>query len=191
MILRCTGSDTAGLIRRAALRDVALPPLADFSACGWVILLAEVFAVHNTVHNTWMRRDPGLYGGSVRDRLALGALLTAAGYMQAQKKRRELIARTEAVVQDLDLLLTAAQPGEAPRLDALPRWGFLEKPKPSPFNVSGWPGLTLCAGCGEGGLPVAMQLAAKPFREDLLFRARHAYERARPWRDRRPMLVEG
>ncbi|WP_135466832.1 amidase [Crenalkalicoccus roseus] len=182
--------DAAAFFRAegAALRDVALPPLADFNACGWVILMAEAFAVHET----WMRRDPGLYGESMRGRMALGALLTAADYMQAQKKRRELIARTVAAAQDLDLLLTAAQPGEAPRLDAVPKWGFLEKPNFTiPFNVTGWPGLTLCTGFGEGGLPVAMQLVAKPFREDLLFRAGHAYERARPWRDRRPMPAEG
>ena len=109
----------------AAVRDVTLPPLAAFNACGWIILLAEAFAVHET----WMRRDPMLYGELMRDRLVLGGLLSAADYLQAQKQRRALIAATEAATADLDILLTAAQPGEAARIDAVPKWAFMEKPQ--------------------------------------------------------------
>ena len=58
-----------------------------------------------------------------------------------------------------------------------------------PFNVTGWPALTLSTGFGEGGLPVAMQLVAKPFAEPTLFRAGQAYEAAHAWRAERPALV--
>jgi aspartyl-tRNA(Asn)/glutamyl-tRNA(Gln) amidotransferase subunit A len=47
--------------------------------------------------------------------------------------------------------------------------------------------MSVCTGYGEGGLPLAMQLVANPFDEATLFRAGHAYERAMPWRDRRPL----
>jgi aspartyl-tRNA(Asn)/glutamyl-tRNA(Gln) amidotransferase subunit A len=172
----------------AEVRDVTLPPLAEFNACGWAILLTEAWAVHET----WMKRDPSLYGELLRHRLVLGALLSAADYMAAQKKRLELIARTEAAAAGCDILVTAAAPAEAPRFDAVPIWAFLEKPNFTvPFNVTGWPGLTVCTGFGEGGLPVAMQLVAKPFQEPLLFRAGHAYETAMAWRGRRPALPTG
>ncbi|MFC7538511.1 hypothetical protein ACFQU2_02290 [Siccirubricoccus deserti] len=48
--------DAAAFFRSegATLRDVALPSLAEFNACGWIILLTEAFAVHEA----WMRRDP-------------------------------------------------------------------------------------------------------------------------------------
>jgi aspartyl-tRNA(Asn)/glutamyl-tRNA(Gln) amidotransferase subunit A len=170
----------------AEVRDVVLPPLAEYNAAGWLILLAESFAVHET----WMRRDPGLYGELMRDRLVLGGLLSAADYMTAQKKRRELIAATQAATAGLDLLLTASAIGEAPRIDAVPKWAFMEKPGfTMPFNVTGWPAITLCTGFGEGGLPVAMQLVAKPFAEPLLFGAAEAYEAAHGWRAKRPVLV--
>ena len=170
----------------ATVRDVTLPSLAAFNACGWIILLAEAFAVHET----WMRRDPNLYGELMRDRLVLGGLLSAADVLQAQKQRRVLIAATEAATADCDILLTAAQPGEAPRIDAVPKWGFLEKPNFTiPFNVTGWPGITLPTGFGEGGLPVAMQLVARPFAEPTLFRAADAYEKAHAWRTKRPAMV--
>ena len=170
----------------AEVRDVVLPSLAEFNACGWIILLAEAFAVHET----WMRRDPNLYGELLRDRLVLGGLLSAADYLQAQKRRRALIAATEAASAEFDLLLTAAQPGEAPLIEAVPKWAFLEKPNFTiPFNVTGWPGITVPTGFGEGGLPVAMQLVAKPFAEPLLFRAADAYEKAHSWRATRPALA--
>ncbi|MDO9707641.1 amidase [Paracraurococcus lichenis] len=170
----------------AEVRDVTLPPLADYNAYGWLILLSEAWSVHEET----MRRDPGLYGELMRDRLALGGLLSAGDYLAAQKKRRLLIAATEAATTDVDILLTAAQPGEAARIDAVPKWGFLEKPNFTiPFNVTGWPGLTLCTGFGAGGLPVAMQLVGKPFSEPTLFRAGHAYETAHGWRAKRPAMV--
>jgi aspartyl-tRNA(Asn)/glutamyl-tRNA(Gln) amidotransferase subunit A len=172
----------------AAVRDVTLPPLGAFNACGWIIVLAEAFAVHEA----WMRRDPQMYGELLRDRLALGALISAADYLAAQKKRLELIGRTREAAAGCDLLLTAAQPGEAPKIDAVPKWGMLEKPNFTiPFNITGWPALSVCTGFGEGGLPVAMQLVARPFEEALLFGAGDHYERAMPWRGRRPSMVAG
>ncbi len=172
----------------AEIRDVTLPSLAAFNACGWIILLAEAFAVHET----WMRRDPNLYGELMRDRLVLGGLLSAADYMQAQKQRRALIAATEAATTGVDILLTAAQPGEAARIDAVSKWAFMEKPNfTMPFNVTGWPGISLPTGLGAGDLPVAMQLVGKPFAEPMLFRAADAYEKAHGWRTRRPAMVSG
>jgi aspartyl-tRNA(Asn)/glutamyl-tRNA(Gln) amidotransferase subunit A len=172
----------------AEICDVTLPPLAAFNACGWIILLAEAFAVHET----WIRRDPNLYGELMRDRLVLGGLLSAADYMQAQKQRRALIAATEAATTGVDILLTAAQPGEAARIDAVSKWAFMEKPNFTvPFNVTGWPGISLPTGLGAGDLPVAMQLVGKPFAEPTLFRAAEAYEKAHAWRARRPAMVSG
>jgi aspartyl-tRNA(Asn)/glutamyl-tRNA(Gln) amidotransferase subunit A len=170
----------------AEVRDVTLPSLAAYNACGWIILVSEAWSVHEQ----WMRRDPSLYGELLRDRLVMGGLLSAGDYLAAQKKRRELIAATIAATADVDILLTASAQGEAPRIDAVPKWAFLEKPGfTMPFNVTGWPALTLSTGFGEGGLPVAMQLVAKPFAEPTLFRAGQAYEKAHAWRAKRPALV--
>jgi aspartyl-tRNA(Asn)/glutamyl-tRNA(Gln) amidotransferase subunit A len=72
----------------------------------------------------------------------------------------------------------------------VPRWGFLKAPSFTiPFNLLGWPALSVCSGFGEGGLPVAIQLAARPFEEALLLGTGDHYERAMPWRDRRPAGV--
>ena len=90
----------------------------------------------------------------------------------------------------LDVLLTATVPAEAPRIDRVPKWGIVEQPNfTSTFNVTGFPAMSVCTGYGEAGLPLAMQLVAKPFDEPTLFRAGHAYERAMRWRERRPSLA--
>jgi aspartyl-tRNA(Asn)/glutamyl-tRNA(Gln) amidotransferase subunit A len=170
----------------ADVRDVTLPGMAEYNACGWLILLAEAWSVHEQ----WMRRDPGLYGELLRDRLVAGGLLSAGDYLAAQKRRHALIAATLAATAEVDILLTASAQGEAPRIDAVPKWAFLEKPNfTMPFNVTGWPALTLCTGFGEGSLPVAMQLIGKPFAEPTVFRAGQAYEKAHAWRAKRPALV--
>jgi aspartyl-tRNA(Asn)/glutamyl-tRNA(Gln) amidotransferase subunit A len=91
----------------------------------------------------------------------------------------------------VDFLLTAAQQGEAPRIEEVPQWAFLAAPGfTMPFNVLGWPGITLCSGFGTGGLPVGLQLVAKPWQEPALLAAAHAYEQATGWRKRRPAMTE-
>jgi len=56
----------------------------------------------------------------------------------------------------------------------------------SPCAVAGYPAITVCAGFGAGGLPVAIQLVGKPFAEATVFRVADAFEKATPFRDARP-----
>jgi aspartyl-tRNA(Asn)/glutamyl-tRNA(Gln) amidotransferase subunit A len=58
-----------------------------------------------------------------------------------------------------------------------------------PFNVAGYPAISVCAGFGSSGLPVAIQLAGKPFQEPTLFRVADAFEKATPFRAQRPSMV--
>ncbi len=90
---------------------------------------------------------------------------------------------------DVDVVLTAGNPDEAPLIDKVPRWDNLDKPNfTMPFNLTGCRHLR-ALGFGPKGLPVSIQLAAKPFAEAMLFRAAHAFEVATPFRQRRPELV--
>jgi Asp-tRNA(Asn)/Glu-tRNA(Gln) amidotransferase A subunit family amidase len=72
---------------------------------------------------------------------------------------------------------------------AFQKWGFLASAGfAKPFNVIGWPAICVCPGFGEGGLPVSVQIAAKPFEESLLLRVARAFEKATEFRARRPIL---
>jgi aspartyl-tRNA(Asn)/glutamyl-tRNA(Gln) amidotransferase subunit A len=170
----------------AEITEVTLPPLADFNAAGWLILAAEAFAVHEP----WLRAKYRDYGEILRERLALAATISAADYLQAQRRRRELCAAVAQVMAGCDLLLTAAQPGEAPLITQMGKWTSFEVPNFTiPFNLTGQPALTVCAGYGAGGLPVGVQLVGRPFEDATVLRAGHAYETASSWRARRPALA--
>ncbi len=169
----------------AVVTDITLPSLQEFNACGWVILLAESFAIHEG----WMRTQPEKYGEYLRHRLALGGIISAADYVQAQRRRRELIARTNAATRDVELLLTASVQAEAPPIHAVPKWSSLEKPNFTiPCNVLGWPAVSVSTGFGEGRLPISAQVAAKPFEDGVALAAGAVIEAALGERARRPPI---
>jgi aspartyl-tRNA(Asn)/glutamyl-tRNA(Gln) amidotransferase subunit A len=58
-----------------------------------------------------------------------------------------------------------------------------------PFNVAGYPAISVCSGFGAGGLPLAIQLVGKPFEEPGLLRIADAFEKATNFRNARPTLV--
>ncbi len=168
----------------AEIVDVVLPSLFEYQAATFVILTSEAFALHEP----WMRTRFNDYGELLRDRMLFGALFAATDYVQALRRRRELCAMTAEATRGIDLLVTAGAIGEAPRMADVPKWSMTKPGYTNPFNATGWPAMCVCAGFGPGGLPVAVQIAAKPFREATLFRAAHAFEAATPYRERRPML---
>jgi aspartyl-tRNA(Asn)/glutamyl-tRNA(Gln) amidotransferase subunit A len=169
----------------AEIRDVTLSPMMDYNAPGWLILTAEAYAVHEP----WLKERFNDYGELLRDRLAFGALMRAPDYVQALRRRRVLCLEMRDAMADLDILITASAPAEAPKITEVPKWGMFEKPNfTMPFNLTGLPALSVCTGYGDGGLPVSMQIVGKPFAEATVFRAGHAYETATTWRSRRPAM---
>ena len=169
----------------AEVRDITLSPAADYSAVGYLLMITEAFALHEP----WMRERFMDYGELFRDRVALAATASGPDIVQANRRRRVLCREMAEAMEKLDIIVSASQPGEAPRIDSLTKWANMEKPSfTMPFNVTGFPAISICTGFGAGGLPVALQLAGKPFAEPLLFQAAHAYETAMPWRDKRPPM---
>lgn len=170
------------------VRDVVLPPLGEWNAVGMIILLAEAFAIHEV----WLRERGHLYGDQVREPLLLGALIDATDYLEAKEHAVRLAAMLDAAFEEHDLLVTAIQPGEAIPIDAVSKWGFLERPSYGiPFNVSDNPALSVCCGFGRQGLPLALQLVARRNDELTLLQAGHAYEQAAGWRRVRPPASDG
>ena len=168
-----------------SVREVTLSPLDDWASCGVLMMLAEAYAIHE--HN--LRRRFTDYGEIFRDRMALAGLITAADYIQALRRRRELVAELDRAMADLDLVMTAAAPSEAPRIEEVSKFAIMERPSLTmPFNVTGSPAMSVCCGYTEAGLPLSFQIVGKRFEDATVLRAAHAYEQATPWRGRRPGL---
>jgi aspartyl-tRNA(Asn)/glutamyl-tRNA(Gln) amidotransferase subunit A len=167
------------------VRDIALSPLDQWSACGVTIMLSESYAIHEDN----LKRRFTDYGEIFRDRMALAGLITAADYIQALRRRRELVAELDRAMADLDLVMTAAAPSEAPPIDGVPKFGTLQLPSLTiPFNVTGSPAMSVCCGYTDTGLPLSFQIVGKRFQDATVLRAAHVYEQATEWRSRRPKL---
>jgi aspartyl-tRNA(Asn)/glutamyl-tRNA(Gln) amidotransferase subunit A len=168
----------------ARVSTVTLPSLGDFAGVNRAILMSEAAAIHGR----WLREAPEGYATLTRKRLAPGLFVRAEDYVNAQRRRRELVAAVEAALQDCDLLLTASSMDPACRIDD-PEAVEVTYPRQArtPFNVTGHPALTLMCGLSRAeGLPLSLQLVGRYFDEATVYRAAAGYERAAPWKDRRP-----
>ncbi len=162
----------------AEIVPITLPPLADFHACGRIIILSEAFSIHRR----WIAEQPEMYGEFFRLRCRLGAFVGADQYLNALRWRRELTAATEAGMADVDMLLTANQYGPAETFEASQQdYHFFGKSSLTmPANVTGQPALTVRAGFADNGLPVAAQLIGHSFADADVLRVGHQFELARP-----------
>ncbi|BBK31361.1 aspartyl-tRNA(Asn)/glutamyl-tRNA(Gln) amidotransferase subunit A [Stella humosa] len=169
----------------ATVEDVRLSPAQDYSACCNVIMLSEAFAIHESD----LRTRPEKFGWILRDRMILASLLTAGDYVQATRARRQLAAEMEAALERYDVLVTAGAWTPAPRIDAISPYYLFRRPLlTAPCDVTGLPALSVCNGFSASGLPLAMQVLGRRFDEATVLRVGDAYERATPWRGRRPNL---
>jgi aspartyl-tRNA(Asn)/glutamyl-tRNA(Gln) amidotransferase subunit A len=117
-------------------------------------------------------------------------MVSGVDYVQAVRRRRELRAELKMAMAELDVVITAGAPGEAPKIDAIPRWDVFAAPSfTMPFNVSGYPAIAVCTGFGPQGLPVSMQIVGKPFQEPTVFRVADAFEKATDFRNTRPAMI--
>lgn len=175
-ILRDAGAD---------LVEVKLSPLTEYSAANRIIMNCEAAAVHESTLKTRFAD----YGERMRSRLFVASLLSVNDYIQAQRRRRELTLELAEAMRGVDVVITAAAADEAPLIVDVPFWDGLEKPSFTlPWNLSGYPAMSVCMGFGPRGLPLAIQLGGRPFMEATLFQVAHLLETATPWRQRRPVL---
>ncbi len=167
----------------AEIREVELSPLQDWGACGSLISICE----RASAYEEWGRARFHDFSERVQRRLMLGALVSGVDYVQAVRRRRELRAELQAAMAGLDVVLTAAQTAEAPEINAVPAWDLFAAPSfTMPFNVAGYPAISVCSGFGAGGLPVAIQLVGKPFADATVLHVADAFEKAASFRNTRP-----
>ena len=71
----------------------------------------------------------------------------------------------------------------------MPFWGVYERASyTGPYNLTGSPALSVPNGF-ENGLPLAFQIAGKPFDEAGVMRVGHAFERATEFHRQRPPIA--
>jgi aspartyl-tRNA(Asn)/glutamyl-tRNA(Gln) amidotransferase subunit A len=140
-------------------------------------------------------RAQGL-GAEVRRRIMLGTYALSAGYYDAYYRKasqvRTLIRRDfDQAFQTCQVVATPVAPTTAFRLGektADPLTMYLSDIFTISANLAGIPGLSLPCGLNPQGLPIGLQLLARPFDEPTLLRAAHAFEQATDFHRLKPPL---
>lgn len=177
----------------AQVREVRVPEMEELNSIGRLILSAEAASI-------WKRQlalRPQDFGEDVRAALEKGCTVTAADYLDAQRRRQTLSRRLAGIWENIDCLLTPVTPTTAPRIgQTVIQIGGVEEDVRvgstrlvRPFNVLGWPALAMPCGFSDAGLPIGLQLVAAPHGEAKLFRAGAALEDALALVGRRPPIL--
>jgi aspartyl-tRNA(Asn)/glutamyl-tRNA(Gln) amidotransferase subunit A len=198
--------------------QVSLPSTGPALACYYIIAPSEAMANlarydgvkygysdrrgDSMWQNMELTRQHG-FGDEVKRRIMLGTYALSAGYydayyLKAQKVRTLIRREFDAAFQRCDVLVTAVSPTPAFKLGekvADPLQMYLSDVCTIPINIAGLPAISVPCGLtdagpepGRRGLPVGVQIMAKPFDETTILRVAYAYEQATEWHKARPNL---
>jgi len=137
-------------------------------------------------------RTPELYQPETLRRIRSGANVSAADYIQRRREMDEARRSIRDAFADVDLLITPTMPLPAPAISDLRKDPDALRPaelrllrNTRPFNVWGLPTISIPCGFTQAGLPIGLQIAGPPWREEVVLRLADAYEQATAWHKRR------
>jgi aspartyl-tRNA(Asn)/glutamyl-tRNA(Gln) amidotransferase subunit A len=175
----------------AQVRDLRWPDLDDCNVAAAVVTATEAAAIHGPL---WRDQAQHCQGGT-RTRLRAGSLLAGVDYVDALRFRGDAIADALAgPFSEVDVVMTPVAPTVAPELATVPSpntpalatgtGALLAFTRP--FNFLGFPCLSIPVGLSPEGLPLAVQLIARPWQEETLLAAADAMQGLIGW-DRWPL----
>jgi aspartyl-tRNA(Asn)/glutamyl-tRNA(Gln) amidotransferase subunit A len=144
-------------------------------------------------HQRWSEESPDSYNPETLRRIRAGAKVTAEQYRSAKQDLMRERERIKSVFKKIDVLITPTVPVPPPRIADLEQHPDRLRPaelvilrNTRPFNVWGVPAISVPCGFTQTGMPIGLQIAAGPGREDVVFSLAHAYEQATDWHNRKP-----
>ena len=169
-----------------------MPMFEQAQAFSTTVLLAEASAYFRDI----LAKDGPLIYPPVRTRLEAGLFISAADYLRAQQARALFDRQARALLDEVDLLAGPTEPVTAPELLAeTVLAGEREVGTVAaltqytrPYNVTGFPAISVPCGFSNSGMPIGLQLAGRAFDEPTILRAAHAYEQSTQWHTRRPPI---
>jgi len=164
----------------ARVLPMHVPDIEALNTAGLVILLSEAAAVHES--NLHRRGD---FGSDVLALLDQGSLIPAMDYVNAQRQRKRIVSEFHALFRSFDCLFTPATPITAPRIGqteiSLDGASYDTRILTTRFargiNALGFPALAIPCGVSSDGLPIGLQIVARPFEDNLLLMLGEALER--------------
>jgi len=162
------------------------------------LVSAEAYAYHEQ----FVANSPDLYQPATLARIQSGAKISAADALRAGRDLQASRHAIRKIFNDgknkdgVDVLLTPTVPIPPPVIADLQKHPEDLRPQEllmlrntRPFNVWGVPTISVPCGFTKDGMPIGLQLAAAPWREDVVLQTAHAYEQSTNWHKRMPEAV--
>lgn len=181
--------------RGAILTPVTLPEMDAVAAYGAIVSRCEA----STIHAQWMRDRPEDYSVHLSGRMYGGYAIPATHYIEALSQRGAILRSfCDGVFGACDVLLAPTLRWRTPTLEAasmeIGHAGAIEtflnvSINTRPFNYLGLPVLSVPCGFDDNGVPVGLQIAARPFAEALTLKVGDAFQRDTDWHARKPPFM--
>lgn len=136
------------------------------------------------------------FGNEAKRRILLGTYCLSAGYydayyLKAQKVRTKIREDFDNAFKGCDIIITPTSPTPAFKIGERmndPLSMYLSDIFTIPANLAGLPAISIPCGFTGSGLPIGLQIMAKPFDEETIFRAAYAFEQSTEHHKLKPKL---
>lgn len=142
-------------------------------------------------HAESVAKNPELYDPETVRRIRSGENVSAVEYIEQRRELEAARRRIRSIFSDVDVLVTPTTPMPAPAIAGLKASPEALRPaelrllrNTRPFNVWGLPAISVPCGFTQSGLPIGLQIAGPPWREDMVLQLAYAYEQATAWHKR-------
>jgi aspartyl-tRNA(Asn)/glutamyl-tRNA(Gln) amidotransferase subunit A len=173
------------------IRDVAVSATTQ-EGLRTMVRAAEAYAYHAE----FVAKSPELYQPETLARIRTGADITTSAYIQARRELDQIRRTSGQVFQTVDAIVAPTTlippPGIAEFNTGVST--SIEKQtrtihNTSPFNVYGWPTISIPCGFTRSGLPIGLQIIGPSGGDAVVLQLAHAYEQATDWHARRPNIT--
>jgi len=157
------------------------------------IFNAEIYEYHEVR----MAKSPELYDPRTLFRLKQCAGVSATDYIRQRRRLAEFRRNAEKIFERVDAVITPTMPVPAPKISELESLATSDvRPfevkyllrNTAPFSVLFWPTISVPCGFTRDGLPVGMQISARPGADSTVLRLAHAYQQATEWHEKKPAI---
>jgi len=177
----------------AELVPIKAPDIAEFNEVARLILLAEASSVHEK-RLTERRAD---FGDDVRALFDQGRFVRATDYLNAQRRRRDLIDAFNDLLSQVDAIVTPTIPVPPAKIgqNTLTIRGVEHNVRLATtrivraLNLTGLPLLSIPCGFTQENLPIGLQIIGRLWDEAGILEIGHAYEQATDWHTKRPAIA--
>jgi aspartyl-tRNA(Asn)/glutamyl-tRNA(Gln) amidotransferase subunit A len=171
---------TNGLV--SSVRHIKIPFADYYKPISDLIMLSEAFSVHEEL----LKRSFEKYSKEVRTRMLSGDFFSAVEYIKAKELQTFLRRSLKKALVNFDLLILPTTPTPATKIgQSMVSVGAESNPFEvkqilpiftRPLSLTGFPALSLPCGFTKSGLPIGLQIVAKPFGENIILAFARALE---------------